>query len=113
MLPVGQPTMVGPTPGNREMAAVAIAKAGGDCSQPLDTPWLTINTTGGTLEPGAPAGVYPLTFDASQLAAGEYRASICVFSNDPAYRAHPAIVPVSFTVHAPDAIFANGFEQAR
>ena len=106
----GQPTMVGATPGNREMAAVAIAKAGGDCSQPLDTPWLTIGTTGGTLAPGAPAGVYPLTFDATQLAAGEYHASICVFSNDPAYRARPAVVPVSFTVHAPDAIFANGFE---
>lgn len=105
-----QPVVVGPTPQNQEMAVLAIATAGSDCSMPQDVPWLSLSTSGGTFAPGAPVGVYPVTFDATNLAAGVYEASICVFTNDPAYRTRPAVVPVSFTVQAPDAIFADPFE---
>ena len=73
-------------------------------------PWLSLSNTGGTFEPGASVGVYPVTFDATNLAAGVYEATICVFTNDPAYRTRPAVVPVTFTVQAPDAIFADAFE---
>ncbi len=105
-----QPTIVGATPDNQEMAVLSIATAGSDCSMPQDVPWLSLSTTGGTFAPGAPVGVYPVTFDAANLPAGVYEAVICVFTNDPAYRTRPAVVPVTFTVQAPDAIFANAFE---
>lgn len=105
-----QPAVVGPTPDSQEMSVLAIATAGTDCSTPQDVPWLSLQTSGGSFAPGAPVGVYPVTFDATQLAAGEYHATICVFSNDPAYRAKPAAIPVTFTVQAPDAIFADAFE---
>ena len=105
-----QPTVIGSTPGNRQMAVLTIAKAGGDCSQPLDAPWLTLSTPGGSIEPGGPVGVYPVTFDATALPAGDYTASICIFSNDPAYRTRPAVVPVHFNVQAVDALFADGFD---
>lgn len=105
-----QPTVIGPTPGNQEMAVLAIATAGSDCSTPAKVPWLTLSNTGGTFAPGDAVGVYPVTFDATDLAAGVYQATICVFSNDPAYRSVPAAVPVTFTVQAADAVFADGFE---
>lgn len=105
-----QSTVVGATPDNQEMAVLSIATAGSDCSTPQDVPWLSLSTTSGTFAPGAPIGVYPVTFDATNLAAGIYEATICVFTNDPAYRTRPAVVPVTFTVQAPDAIFADTFE---
>lgn len=105
-----QPAVVGATPDNQEMAVLSIATAGSDCSTPQDVPWLSLSNTGGTFAPGAPVGVYPVTFDATGLAAGVYEATICVFTNDPAYRTRPATVPVTFTVQAPDAIFEDAFE---
>lgn len=105
-----QPTVIGPTPNNQEMAVLAIATAGSDCSTPQNVPWLSLSNTGGTFAPGDAVGVYPVTFDSTNLAAGVYQATICVFSNDPAYRSVPAAVPVTFTVQAGDAVFADGFE---
>ncbi|MEP7044334.1 MAG: hypothetical protein ABI843_14820 [Dokdonella sp.] len=108
----GAATPAVPTGNGRELVAFAIAKAGGDCTQPLDAAWLTLETTSGTAQPGDPYGLYTVDFDATNLAAGEYDATICVFSNDPAYRTHPAAVPVHFNV-APgdnDAIFSDGFD---
>lgn len=105
-----QPAIIGPTPDNHEMAVLAIAKAGGNCNELLDATWLSLSNSGGTIAPGDPVGVYPVTFDATNLVAGTYEASICVFSNDPAYRTRPAVVPVTFTVQAPENIFADDFE---
>lgn len=106
------PTPVAPSGDHRQLFALAIAKAGGDCTQPLDAPWLTLETTSGTAQPGDAFGVYNVQFDATTLAAGEYAATICVFSNDPSYRTRPAAIPVHFNV-APasnDAIFSDGFD---
>jgi hypothetical protein len=108
----GTPTPLAPSGDHRQLFALAIAKAGGDCTQPLDAPWLSLSTASGTLEPGAPFGVYDVTFDATALAPGDYAASICVFSNDPARRTQPAVVPVHFNV-APagdDTLFEDGFD---
>ncbi|HEY6942773.1 hypothetical protein, partial [Dokdonella sp.] len=108
----GTPTPIAPSGDHRQLFALAIAKAGGDCTQPLDAPWLSLSTASGSLEPGAPFGVYDVTFDATALAPGDYAASICVFSNDPMHRTHPAIVPVHFDVApaAGDALFGDGFD---
>ncbi|MBA8889359.1 hypothetical protein FHW12_003602 [Dokdonella fugitiva] len=108
----GTPTPVAPSGDHRQLFALAIAKAGGDCTQPLDAPWLTLSTAAGTLAQGAPFGVYDVTFDATALAPGDYAASICVFSNDPTRRTRPAIVPVHFNVApaAGDALFGDGFD---
>jgi hypothetical protein len=108
----GAATPALPTGDGRELVAFAIAKAGGDCTQPLDASWLTLETTSGTAQPGDAFGLYNVDFDATTLPAGEYDATICVFSNDPAYRTHPAAVPVHFNV-APgdnDSIFEDGFD---
>ncbi|HEY0180583.1 MAG TPA: hypothetical protein VGC30_13270, partial [Dokdonella sp.] len=109
----GTPTPVAPSGEYRQIFALAIAKAGGDCAEPLDAPWLTLETTAGSEQPGADYGIYQVDFDATALAAGDYAATICVFSNDPRYRTHPAEIPVHFHV-APaddlDAIFADGFD---
>jgi hypothetical protein len=108
----GVPTPIAPSGDHRQLFALAIAKAGGDCTQPLDASWLSLETSSGTAQPGAAYGLYNVAFDATTLAAGTYTATICVFSNDPAYRTHPAMVPVHFNVApaAGDAIFANGFD---
>jgi hypothetical protein len=106
-----QPTVLGPTPDNNEMAVLAIARAGGDCNQPLDANWLRLTTASGSIAPGDPVGVYPLEFDATQLAPGDYAATLCLFNNDPRYRTRPATVPVTFHVVAGDLIFQAGFEQ--
>jgi len=109
----GAATALAPSGDGRQMIAFAIAKAGGDCTQPLDTPWLTLETTSGTEQPGAPFSLYNVDFDATELDAGEYDASICVFSNDPAHRTQPAVVPVHFTVEQgedTDTIFVDGFD---
>ncbi|TCO38784.1 hypothetical protein [Dokdonella fugitiva] len=108
----GTPTPLVPSGDERQLFALAIARAGGDCTQPLDAPWLSLSTASGTLAPGAPFGVYDVTFDATMLAPGDYEASICVFSNDPARRTQPVIVPVHFNVvpAADDELFADGFD---
>jgi hypothetical protein len=108
----GVPTPVAPSGDHRQLFALAIAKAGGDCTQPLDASWLTVETPSGTAQPGDPYGVYNVDFDATALPAGDYEATICVFSNDPGYRTHPAVVPVHFNVapESDDTIFGDGFD---
>lgn len=108
----GTPTPLAPSGDQRQLFALAIARAGGDCTQPLDASWLTLETPSGTADPGAAYGLYDVDFDAGALAPGDYAATICVFSNDPAYRTRPAAVPVSFHVVAgdDDAIFRDGFD---
>lgn len=107
----GTPTPVAPSGDHRQLFALAIARAGGDCSQPLDAPWLTLRTPSGTADPGAAYGLYDVDFDAGALAPGDYAATICVFNNDPVYRTRPATVPVTFHVAAgDDAIFGDGFD---
>jgi hypothetical protein len=108
----GIPTPVAPSGDHRQLFALAIAKAGGDCTQPLDAPWLSLETAAGSAQPGDPYGIYTVDFDATDLAPGTYDATICVFSNDPAYRTHPAAVPVHFNVAAgdDDTIFGDGFD---
>lgn len=107
----GTPTPVAPSGDHRQLFALAIARAGGDCTQPLDASWLSLATPSGTADPGSAYGLYDVDFDAGALAPGDYAATICVFSNDPDYRTRPATVPVSFHVVAgDDAIFRDGFD---
>ncbi|MET0232711.1 MAG: hypothetical protein ABW186_17405, partial [Rhodanobacteraceae bacterium] len=79
-----------------EMSALAIAKPSVGCSAPGDVPWLSFDTTSGTIAAGGAAADVTLTVDASGLAAGLHRATVCVFSDDPH---HPAVaVPVAIAV---------------
>jgi hypothetical protein len=107
----GTATPVAPIGAGVQIFALSIAKAGGDCTQPLDASWLSLQTSTGSVAPGDPVQLAMVDFDATALAAGSYDATICVFSNDPSHRTSPAQVPVHFNV-APqeDAIFADGFE---
>lgn len=75
------------------------------CATPSDVPWLSLDTTSGSIDANAQATV-TATLDPSQLAAGHYEAALCIGSNDPA---HPRlVVPVSFDVS--DSVFADGFD---
>jgi hypothetical protein len=82
-----------------EMSALAIAKPSAGCSAPGDVPWLSVDTTSGTIAAGAPADDVTLTFDAAGLSPGLHRATICVFSDDP----HHAGVAVSIALAVSDA----------
>jgi hypothetical protein len=79
-----------------EMSALAIAKPSVGCSAPGDVPWLSVDSTSGTIAAGAPADEVTLTFDASGLAAGLHRATICVFSDDPRHAG--VAVPIALAV---------------
>lgn len=65
------------------------------CMSPHDIPWLTLGTTGGTVAPGASAGV-AVGADSNGLALGQYRAQLCFGTNDP--NAELIRVPVQLTV---------------
>ena len=79
-----------------EMSAMAIAKPSVGCSAPGDVPWLSVDSTGGTIIAGAAAQDVTVTLDATGLEPGLHQATICVFSDDPH---HPSIaVPVAFAV---------------
>lgn len=88
--------------------------AGGICSAPSDVPWLSVSPASGTVAAGG-SGTATVTFDATDLAAGEYHANLCLTSNDPAHAL--VAVPVSMTVAAAagdcatdDTIFCDGFD---
>jgi hypothetical protein len=69
-------------------------------------PWLTIDSNGGAIPPGAPAVPIQVTMDATGLANGTYLGAINVGSND---LVHPAAsVPVTFTVGAPGCNYFIG-----
>ncbi|PZQ19836.1 MAG: hypothetical protein DI564_00920 [Rhodanobacter denitrificans] len=106
----GVPSFLGPTRDAHQVTSLAIARRGGDCAQPADVPWLLLDVEAGVVEPGAAPAFVQVGFDATALAAGRYEAQICVFSNDPAYRHRPAVIPVSFLVELADQVFADGFD---
>ena len=75
------------------------------CATPADVPWLTLSETSGSVAPHD-SGAITATLDPSGLANGNYAATLCIASNDPA---HPRlVVPVRFEVG--DRIFASGFD---
>lgn len=79
-----------------EMSAIAIAKPTTGCAAPGEVPWLVVGPTGGTIVAGAPAQTLSVSFDATGLAPGLHRATICVYGDDPR---HPAVaVPVALAV---------------
>ena len=82
-----------------EMSALAIARPSAGCSAPGDVPWISVDTTSGTIAAGAPADDVTLTFDAAGLAPGLHRATVCVFSDDP----HHAGVAVPIALAVSDA----------
>jgi hypothetical protein len=87
-------------------SALAIADAGGPCSNATPAPWLSFDPEAGSVAPGDSASI-AVSLDASGLAEGRYEADLCVRSNDP-YR-HTVPVHVTFDV-GPDALFADGFD---
>jgi len=87
-------SLVGVDGRSNALSAFAIATVG-PCTEQDDVPWLNFDTSSGVTAPGASDDV-AVGFDASALAAGTYRANVCIDSND---GAHPrVIVPVSLTV---------------
>jgi hypothetical protein len=95
----GHATLVGGIsvdPTTAQIAAFAIATAGGPCVAPQDVPWLSVSQTAGTTAPGASTSL-AVAFDAGALAPGSYAATLCIASNDPG---RPQLgVPVSLTVN--------------
>jgi len=87
-------------------SALALADAGGPCSNATPASWLSFDPDAGTVAPGDTASI-AVTLDANGLAEGRYEADLCVRSNDP-YR-HNVPVHVTFDV-GPDTLFADGFD---
>lgn len=75
---------------------------------PCGAPWMSAATTSGTLGLASSTQV-PLTFDATSLTAGTYKANACISSNGTDADEPRPSVPVTLTVQAP-AIFTDGFE---
>lgn len=94
----GHATLIGgisADPASAQVSAFAIAVAGGACATPSGVPWLAVDPAGGTTAPGTVTGV-TVDIDAATLAPGEYRATLCIGSNDPD---QPNVaVPVTLTV---------------
>ena len=67
-----------------------------------DVPWLTVSPTAMTI-PGHSSQDLLLTFDAANLPAGDYHATLAIEHNDPAHEV-PAEVPITFSVHPPTAV---------
>jgi hypothetical protein len=81
------------------------------CDSPADVPWLSVSPATGATVPLDTTTV-TVTIDSTGLVAGDYTASLCVNSNDPAT---PLVqVPVLLTVEPPVALACNeeviGFE---
>jgi hypothetical protein len=100
-------TLIAPIATGAQIDALAIGTAG-NCSNPEDIPWLSMNPPSGTTQAGDAAEV-SVMLDATDLTAGTYRAMLCVSSND---RTTPLQqLPVEFTVFdANDVIFRDGFD---
>jgi hypothetical protein len=108
----GIPEWLAPPANGYSLSAISIARAGADCNEVVDAPWLELGTLQGAIEPNTSAFTITLDFDATELDEGDYAVDVCIFSNDPQYRTRPEIVPIRFTVQpAPDMrLFADGFE---
>ena len=91
----GATTLIGPIGAGDgvELDAFAIATTRTGCYG--DIPWLTMSPTTGTTLPGSSSTV-DITFDATNLAIGNYSGEICVSSND---SANPLVrIPVELEV---------------
>lgn len=86
-----------------------IAVPSGACARPQDEPWLSVSPANGTTAAGGDAAL-TVSFDASTLGPGTYRANLCVHSNVRSNRLFA--VPVEFVVNAADSIFVDGFDGA-
>lgn len=102
--------IVGPDGGWSQIAAISFAHRGNRCAELAEIPWLQLDASGGSLQPGDPAATLNLVFDASTLGDGTYRADLCIHSNDP--RKLRTALPLTFIVGDPDRIFRNGFDGA-
>ena len=107
-LTTGAATQVGAIgDGTSSLRGLAIAKPGGPCASPSDVPWMSFDTSSGSINP-ANSAIVTVTFNTIGLADGVYTAKICVDTNT---RFDSTIaVPVTFTVGSGDRIFTNGFD---
>jgi len=97
----GAATSIGAVAGGAELLSFSVAVAGGNCSDPADVPWLSVDAASGVVPSGGPADEVQVSLNATSLANGVYEASLCVLSNDPT---RPLVeVPVEFTVGATTA----------
>jgi len=69
-----------------------------------DCPWLTVNDTSGTLEPGQSTTI-TLEVNAAGLNSGRYRAHLLLTSNDP--DRHTLLIPVQLNVNIPNDLTAD------
>lgn len=104
----GAATLVGTIgDGSSGLRAMSIAKPGGPCINATEAPWLSLDHASGSIA-ATQSDAIQVTLNASGLAAGTYRANLCIGNNTP-FKSQVAI-PVTFTVDAADRIFADGFE---
>ncbi|MBO9664221.1 delta-60 repeat domain-containing protein [Dokdonella sp.] len=104
----GAATLVGTVgDGHSGLRMLSIAKAGNACVGADQVPWLSLDHGSGVVAP-AQSDAVALRFDAAGLQPGVHRANVCIGSDTP-YRGQ-VTVPVTLTVGAADAIFADGFE---
>ncbi len=95
-LSTGAATSIGAVQDGAELLSFSVAIAGGNCSDPADVPWLSVDVDNGSIPSGGPDDEVEVTLDATSLSDGVYNASLCVLSNDPA---RPLVeVPVEFVV---------------
>jgi hypothetical protein len=77
----------------------------GDCSVPVDIPWLSVAPDEG-ITPPAGSTLIDVTFDSTGLGNGMYTGAVCIASTDPAT---PLVqVPVSLAVGDPVQLLCNG-----
>lgn len=82
-----------------------IAETDTTCDAPADVPWLSVAPDAGSTIPLDTSAV-DVTFDTTGMVPGDYAATLCVDSNDPAT---PLVeVPVSLTVEPPELLLCNG-----
>ncbi len=102
----GASTLIGTPAGSVQLDSFGIVSSD-SCFAPEDIPWLSLSATSGATAAGNTDQV-TVSFDAAGLSAGNYSASVCLFSDDPD---EPLVkLPVNLTVTLPDLIFKNGFE---
>ncbi|HUD42115.1 MAG TPA: choice-of-anchor J domain-containing protein [Dokdonella sp.] len=106
----GQASLIGPISGSStQFGAMSFATPGARCTALEEIPWLSLDQTAGTVEPGAPEVELRLQLDAGSLPEGVYAADLCIHSNDLLHRR--AVVPVRFSVGLEaDRLFADDFE---
>jgi hypothetical protein len=105
----GGASAVGQLGDGSQHMALAIA-SGGPCVPPGEVPWLSLSPTEGTTAPGGSDQV-TVTLDATGLAVGTHKASVCVASNDPGRPV--AALPIAFTVLEADGTIALRAEKRR